>query len=340
MLLNSGALGSIDESFSQLKKQRNALPDFSRAPRLLLVSDYGGEHDTAIYRSFSFLLADDSSLGEWVEEHEKWRSRFLSDGRRMSYKGLNDRHKRRALRPFLSLANLIIGLQFTLLVHRRLRPLVELAQPDEDDLTSSDAASLTKRAIAGGFRTNDEHLFHAVMTRWKPRTRNKVLLIASIVGVLVGRLSHPGQHLLWITDDDAVAANEAILRDFVDVAGYILSAFLPHSLGHLRIGTAGTVDNSTKRLEDMTALPDLVAGALADILRCYSDSGVALSSSLITPRPESLPFKARTIMDWYSEQGYPLKRLTFVVDPPEAPEAHLDRITVRRLKLHGSNDYE
>ena len=91
------------------------LRDLRRTPKLTVFSDYGGEHDGAEVSTYSFLLLIEESLGRFLLARPALRSGELSD-RRMAYKALSDGVRAPALVPFLSAADSIHGVLFTLAV--------------------------------------------------------------------------------------------------------------------------------------------------------------------------------------------------------------------------------
>jgi len=321
--IRSGVLRSLEGRLIEKSRTSRSAHDLSQAKTLLLASDYGGEHGGSRYRSYSFVLVDQASYAEWKVGQARWRGLYLPDGRRLSFKGLGDVKKGRALRPFLGHANSLRGLILSLLVDRRLGPIVEMDRESE-------------RADQISGKSDDEHALAVASKRWRADVWNKVLTIATTVGVMLSAFSRPDQHLVWITDDDAIAPNEAGLRDFVTISGYVIGALIPHGLGHLRIGAASVTDDGSRALEDLTALADLASGALAEQFTAYARSGLALSTRLIAPPPSSLSRKTHAIMGWYSESGQRFERHTFVIDPgPGYPRE--DRVTLRTIRFHGTD---
>lgn len=65
-------------------------------PSLVIATDYGGEHQSACYRSFSFVVADMQFLWYWNERREEIRKTILKDSRRLSYKRLTEACRARA----------------------------------------------------------------------------------------------------------------------------------------------------------------------------------------------------------------------------------------------------
>ncbi len=236
---------------------------------------------------------------------------------------MGDVKKRRALRPFLAHANSLHGLILSVLIDRRLGPVVEM---DREPARINQEASI---------KSDDEQALAMASIRWRPDVLKKVLTITGTAGVMLAAFSTAGQYVLWITGDDAIAPNEAGLRDFVTISAHMISALVSHRLGHLRIGAASVTDDGSRSLEDLTALADLASGALAQAFTAYFRSGVAPSTGLIAPPPSALSQKTREIMGWYSEFGHRFERHSFVIDPgPGYPGD--DGVRLRTVRLHGS----
>jgi hypothetical protein len=102
---------------------------------------------------------------------------------------------------------------------------------------------------------------------------------------------------------------------------------LPHMLRHLRIGTTRS-DTGRRDVEDLVAIPDLVAGAWSALLHAYREEGIALSR-VIAPAPRRLPAKAQRVLGWFSNVG-DLCRVAFEICTPAVGNG----LAVRRLQLH------
>src|SRR4051794_29622546 len=63
---------------------------------LIIASDYGGEHKKAGHLVYAFLVAD-TSPSDFPKAMRKIRSSILTDGRRISFKRLNDPARQDAL---------------------------------------------------------------------------------------------------------------------------------------------------------------------------------------------------------------------------------------------------
>ena len=87
---------------------------------MLVGSDYSGSHRNSDYFVYAFLLADADKSSNWTHLRKTVRDHHLSDGRRMSFKRLNDGQRWRALVPFLEAADALSGVCAVVIVHKDL----------------------------------------------------------------------------------------------------------------------------------------------------------------------------------------------------------------------------
>ena len=276
-------LGSLSSVQRMLVAAQNRQPRFFpelNAEALLVASDYGGEHAQARYSVYSFLVTSVTEWKTWDRSRRVIRDRSGLE-RRISFSRLGDSKRSEVLRPFLASIDEIEGLSFTLLVDKR------LAAP-----VSSDDAAIG-------------------LTLWKPRVRDKVARVVGIVALLVAGLSHRDQDVLWISDEDAIAANAKQLTALTKLLAKATSNASRHDLGHLRCGTAAS-DPGDLQLEDLVAIPDLVAGALSEVL---SLTRLSESTHIYVPTHHHVSHKARFLAQWLADQRRPLRRLVCLVEP-------------------------
>lgn len=267
-----------------------AFPNLRDDQTLYVATDFGGEHREAEHETTGVLLVDSTSLGHWLPSQKTLRAKYLPDGRRMSYKGLNDHRKQQALPAFLSSANRLNGLLFLIVVDKRLGSMF------------SNTGSLSRNAID-----------YPSLDKWPLQRIERALRATSVVSLLLRGLSGPSQNLTWFLDEDEIVANEARLREFINLFGTVLNNYLCHSLGHCRIGTTAC-DSGTRDIEDLVAIPDLAIGALADVLPSLAGAG-GLSTSLTTMLSRELKPKTRALMNWIAIKGHPLRRCVLVLEP-------------------------
>jgi len=99
---------------------------------------------------------------------------------------------------------------------------------------------------------------------WLERqTFEKLFRVAQFVGFLVAGLSRVGQNIWWLTDEDEIVANEQRLQAAMKFLAGASTRFVTHCLGSLRCMT-DACDGGTGFAKDLTSIPDLVAGALAE----------------------------------------------------------------------------
>src|SRR5260370_40225358 len=83
-----------------LRYLHQARPSPFLGSHLMFGSDYSGDHATSPFRIYGFLVADEDGSPQWPVRCHAGRENHLKDGRRMSFKKMNDVQRRRALVPF------------------------------------------------------------------------------------------------------------------------------------------------------------------------------------------------------------------------------------------------
>ncbi len=291
-------------------KEKHTLPDLHEGHTLLVVSDYSGQHATANFESLSFLIADLEKCNEWEQKRKLWRQKCLPNGGIMAFKSLKDGNKARALEQFLDAADNIVGLSITILVRKNVRTL-----------------------FGNSERINWQNPELAPYRHWPEHTFEKMLRVVHFVSFFTAGFSQPGQNILWITDEDDIAANESRLRELTKILGNVSSHYVNHNLGHLRCGTTKS-DNGSYQLEDLASIPDLAAGMLAEVVSEQYSQGLLASGGIVTPPPNRLRPKVSTLTNWFATNRKKLKRLVFLIE--QVPNS--TQLEIKRLKFHGSND--
>jgi hypothetical protein len=224
------------------QRQPGIIPDLRRTPSFFIGSDTGGLHSSAEYEVTGFLCSNLEALGDWERDRSKLRATLLPDSRRMSYKGLNDKHRRRALVPFLHAANRISGLLFVIAIDRHVRTIFD-----------------APFGISESVKQVPE------LQRWKSQSIERLMRTIHVASLLTRGLSAEGQDLWWFTDEDEIAANEERLRLMVNLFAVVSSHCLSHNMRHMRIGTTKS-DTGRRDIEDYVAICDLASGTVQDCL--------------------------------------------------------------------------
>jgi hypothetical protein len=116
-----GVMNTLSATIANLERQHpGSIPNLRDLPTLLVGSDYGGFHQGAAFEVTSFVITNLESLSLWDQNRMHLRKRYLPEGRRMSYKALNDGRRRAALLPFLEAANQIPGLLLSIAIDKNL----------------------------------------------------------------------------------------------------------------------------------------------------------------------------------------------------------------------------
>lgn len=300
--LKNKKLGMVNTLADAIAGAEACLPEFS-GHRLVVSSDYGGSHTGSAFDVYSILIGDLSLCGEWFEARSGIRNQFLRNDRRMSYKTLNDRQRQRALGPFLAAADLIPGLCVSLAV-------------------SKNVGSLFQKDIGPVNPELKECL------SWRKNLSERTFRVIHFVSAFVALLSRPGQDVLWFTDEDEIAANEERLTIFTKVWANVLGHYAIHTLGHLRCGTT-KCDTGLNDIEDLTAIPDLAAGAVSDLLTPVVGS---MRTGVITPLPINQKVKSTVIGNWLLNQNHRLKKLILTIDrKPRSSELYIGRLKLTQL---------
>jgi hypothetical protein len=143
---------------------------------LAIVADFSGQHK-AQFETYGFLVLDLEKNSHWLAGQRLFRQNTMQR-RRMSFKAMNDVYRRRALVPFLRLAETINGWLFLFAVPKRGGSLFE----------PSAEQSASERVL---------------LDIWKPNVQEKLLRVIHFSSFLLSGLSSPGQDVLWIIDEDS-----------------------------------------------------------------------------------------------------------------------------------------
>jgi hypothetical protein len=291
-----GLMHSISQRIAEIERTRQLdLPHIGSDSEVALISDYSGEHKGARFKALSFLLANRAGiLGRWEHERLRIRQQFLADGRRIAFKALHDRNRQRSLGPFLKSADSIDGLLLCVAIDNRIQSVSYPGLPSEHDIADWSRLS------------------------WDPKVFEKLIQVLHFASLLVAGICRPKQNLLWITDDDAIVANEGYQQDACRIADRMFSHYGLRDLGQLALGVAGKFDDN-KRAEDLASIADLAAGAISGVLNEFeSNDAFPKSSKIIEPLTKRLATKTQVLFAWLSDSTVPLKKLICVLRPADS----------------------
>jgi hypothetical protein len=292
-----GPLTEISQSILQHESRfGNVLPDFRGKRELFIASDYSGpQSDKASkYELFSFLIFAKSDASEWESERQRIRTE-LTAGRSMSFKGLGDDIRRRALPHFLEAADTIPGILITAAVSKRHQSLFQ--RGGQLDMHEPDLVKFM---------------------HWHRGSFEKLLRVAHFLTFYLAGLSHTGQSFFWCTDNDDIAPNIDRLRELGDIWRSIVVNLVPHLVPNLAVDTKNHDDDS-RFLTDALAVSDLACGAWCQLLsQMGAMKFIHARGPEITKAAERLSIGAAQILSWFAAPSRPLKRLLCIIDEPLA----------------------
>lgn len=278
-------MNSISNLVHQVEaSQGSPLTSVRNGPNLILCCDFSGQHSSAKYECYSFLLADSIYLWLWDEFRKKLRIKYLPQRRRVSFKNLNDRYRQKALIPFLRASNCIPGVLFSFLIDKNIESLFE--KKGKLDLSDPEYK-------------NYKH--------WKPSVFEKILRIAHFGSLILACMSAPNQNILWISDEDEIAPNKKRLVEVCKIFEHHSNHYLPHLMGKSKFGTA-QCDDGSLFIEDLLAIPDLVAGTLCELAPGFSNKACELENLNIF-KEQVIQYKSTIIMNWLMDPIHTLKKI-------------------------------
>ena len=301
----SGFLDGLSDSIALLESHNpKVLAPVDEAP-MWLVSDYSGQHKGAAFEAYSFLVTTERDISAWDTRRRACREEFLSDGRRLSFKKLKEPVRWRALLPFLNVADELHGNLLTFVIDKRLPSLFkEQGVPEWSDLP---------RLFPPGTSTN---------------TIEKSLRLGMFLSLLLAGLRKELQHAIWISDQDDVLEDYPRRERFAEFVSYVSLAIANWTNPAPLHFYTTAIDSDDRFLEDLTAIADLAAGALANLAPSIStpeDKGISMR---MLRRGSCTDVRTQTVVDWLARRDRPLKRmlLRVVLDATGAKRARAETI--------------
>ena len=290
---SSGIFKIIDEEIAKMLEQNpTSMPDLRKAQTLLITSDYSGSHAGSKYQVLSFLITSLEEFQKWEPKRRKIKAQHIPDNRRMSFKGLNDVQKQKTLKPFLNSAEIMSGLVFTVAIEANIKTLFEGKSP-----------------------VNLDNPDFSIFKSWKPKVLENAFRTVHFLSFLLSRIAVPLQHVLWFSDEDEIAANPERITQLTNLVAWIGNSYLDFALGHLRCGTTNS-DDGSRQIEDLAAIPDMIAGAISEQLN--------LESVILPENPKifwvhrgDYSGKTSFITWWLTDTDKPLKRIFCSIDTIE-----------------------
>lgn len=282
-----GLSNRISELIAERESENSRLfTSLRNGPTLILASDYSGHHASATHEALSFLLVDSIYLWRWDEMRQSLRTKVLGK-RRLSFKDLRDFKRRKVLSAFLEAANTIPGLSLTVLIDKKINSL----------FTMKDKLDMSHPALQ-------------LYAHWKERTFERLLRVGHLGALLISCMCAPGQEIMWFTDHDDIVANDERLIEGTEVIGHLLGHYLQNDIKHFRFGSAASDDGSLL-IEDLIAIPDLIAGSLSELI----STKTVPTFPVLSIFPGNTRNKTKNLVTWLADSdNEALKRMVLVMD--------------------------
>jgi hypothetical protein len=269
---------------TEVWKNPSLIPDLSKEKTLFVFSDYSRVHGN--YKTYSLLVVGRSCADYFNAIRKILRDEFNIKNRRMSYKGLNDKRKLKALPAFLSCAGAMDGILITFAVDTQIKYMFA-----EQFLEVWPALSAIKK-----------------------NTLEDMLRVVHFGAQAIMTVFSESQDIVWFTDNDAIVANEEHEQLFGKIAETtIRHMFMPQeTIKYIAFGLS-EIDNGSFEIEDFIAIPDLVAGALCETLDQLNLADLRVTSKVILKKPK-VKEKTNIICEWLGKTICPLKKFGVVFD--------------------------
>jgi hypothetical protein len=209
----------------------------------------------------------------------------------MSFKNLNDSKRKKVLPYFLDAADHFSGICTSFVISKKIKSLCFWPEGVDD----------FKKAANLKAKWNYKHLETAIR-------------ITHFCSLLIAGLSHEHQDIYWISDEDSLFANPSYSSDIVNITSHFSSYYVKYPLGKLGIGTT-KLDEGDYQTEDLTLVPDLVAGATAELATKIAQKYIGhIPMKMALSIPDNLSQKAKSIVDWLANDSDKLKKSVLVFD--------------------------
>ncbi|HDR9184266.1 hypothetical protein [Burkholderia cepacia] len=225
------------------------LPDFSDDSKIAVMSDFGGEHSSAKFHTYSFLFLAYNKVGPFEEKIRELRKKYglLEHYSEFAYKNLSSGAKARALPEYLRLVDSFIhGAIITIAIDKRIETVFGAQKKQAQSVM---VAQLKEEGLG----------------EWHGPGAEKVLRIVNIIAAFASLLTHENQRLLWYSDRDLI--NEDGKKWNFTHTQQILVRVLGMYLSH-RLDVVGFAKSFKEKghLDDLLSVPDLAAGVVQDLL--------------------------------------------------------------------------
>lgn len=125
----------------------------------------------------------------------------------------------------------------------------------------------------------------------------------------LGHLVRGYQSVTWITDEDDIAANDDRLTDVLEIAASVSSFLIDKPMVTLAVNTTA-IDDDRRGFEDLVAIPDLAAGALAEAASRWPEEDNRVNGVY---EIRDLSAKSAYVHEWLASQDGALRKVNMMM---------------------------
>ena len=262
---------------------------------VVVFTDYGGEHSDSKYATYSTLLCPWNCCRAFQTQMRKVRQANTLGTKEIAFKDFGMGQLQRALPEYLRLLDMMPGFLFTLAVDTRIGSLFEIPGARQGERVSDVLE-------AQGFG------------RRKPKVAEKLMRIVDTAAFLSALLTHDGQGLFWMTDNDSILepidssqAHDDVLKLFQRM----LQKYKRPNVNFAMIGGAAPFADDNTMFGDLLSATDVTAGALCQYMSQKQES------------PEDgirVKIGCDQVLEWLTKDGIGLKKMTIAIQlDPSGP---------------------
>ena len=208
----------------------------------IIISDYSGQHREATHEVYSFLVTTWDALQAWLPQREAFRSRWLPDKRRISFKQLREPMRRRAYPHFLELVGALPANLVTVMIDNQVGSFID-GGPEA-------LAAVLDDCFAPGA---------------SPNSIEKIYRLALFVSMIAAGLRRETQPSLWISDHDETLDTFDKRERFGRLATYLTFGLTGRQSSAEQNFMTTEAEDLPDWAEDLAAIPDIAAGACAKL---------------------------------------------------------------------------